>query len=111
MHNESVLITGLVTRSFEGDLVNYVRDVGQHMYARPVLIGDAIARNETFNVETIKSKKFNINGVEYYLCWTPEIAEAIGIPMQCFDDMNRQKELLKSASLWQRLKWVFTGIK
>ena len=112
-------------RSFEGDFINYITDINRHGYDYPTLIGDAEIKNETFDVQTIMPKKFRVDGVDHYLCWTNEIAEAIGIPMRCFDDMNdeiiclnncliasnNQIEQFKSASLWQRFKWLFTGVQ
>jgi hypothetical protein len=49
-----------------------------------------------FEVDGRTSKVFYINGHRYYVVWSPELENALGVPLSIFQDMQEETAKLRS---------------
>lgn len=87
-------------------------------------------KTQTFDVQEIRTKKFTLHDREVWLCWTPDIAETLGVAMGVYDEMNGHIDMLhnsrqralddveyyenkifeyRNAGFFKRLKYLITG--
>ncbi len=80
--------------------------------------------------EYIKGERFNNNGEQFYLGLSKKAEEILRMPMRCFNDLTNEAVALRrlndkigsnnilleqrlddfiEASIWQRIKYLFTG--
>ena len=138
-----IVVTKIETIECEDRDFFMYRDMSSHEAAQ---YGGEIAAKIAYELEPIRGMKFaKLNGDVVVVGMSKQAQEAIGLPLEAFDTLQRElndtikakwemeKELatartlyhgkneqlvgyqdelviLKEATLWQRIKWVFTGV-
>ena len=79
-----------------------------------------------FITETVRGRRFrNIDGKEVCIGMTKQVQDAVGLPFEAFENMEKEISnlyeevgnlrlaisMLRGTGFWGRLKWLFGGVR
>ena len=71
-------------------------------------------------LELVTGRRFRrpSDGTDIMIGWSEDVQKLLGMPMECWENQEEHRNQLiaennrfRQAGLWQRFKWLFTGVK